>query len=144
MLSRVKVAGAILSVLFALPSALPCCCASLYFYIWGLAQCLRFYWTMLNQREITHAHVDIERQEQIREAGGDGRTSMERFAGAFSDDYSAEHVNERNFARAEAHVEAVDRMAGARCLGCWVPDLSSHIDHDKEGFRLWANFWVSI
>jgi hypothetical protein len=143
-LTQAKVVGAVISVLVALPSTLACCCASLYFYCWSLSQVFRFYWAMLRQREISDAHNNFETQEQIRATGGDGRNFLQRLASNFSDSYSAQQVNERNYRHATARVNAADKIAGAQCLGFWVPDLSSSIDRDPVGFCRWANFWVAI
>jgi hypothetical protein len=143
-LVRLQVVGAIISVGVTLPSTLACCWASLYFYCWGFIQAFRFYLALLFQQEIKKAHSDFEKQEQIRNTGGDGRGFMQRFASNFSNHYSAERVNERNYADASSRVTTANRMASAQCLCCWVPDLSSNMERDPSGFSHWVNLWVAI
>jgi hypothetical protein len=143
-LTRLKVVGAIISVLVTLPSTLACCWASLYFYCWGFVQAFRFYLALAFQREIRKAHSDFEAQEQIRNSGGDGRNFLQHLASNFSNHYSAQRVNERNYAAASSRATTAKRMAGAQCLCCWVPDLSSNIERDPSGFHRWANLWVAI
>jgi hypothetical protein len=143
-LTQLKVFGAIFSIVLTFKSTLACCWASLYFYCWGLVQVFRFYLALMFQREIRKAHSDFEMQEQIRNTGGDGRGLMQRFASNFSNYYSAQRVNERNYADASSRVTTAKRMAGAECCGCWVPDLSSNHERDPSGFHSWANLWVAI
>ncbi len=144
MLTQLKVALAFVSVMITIPSTLACCWASLYFYCWGFGQAFRFYLAMALQQQIRKAHSDFEMQEQIRNSGGDGRTFLQRFASNFSNHYSAERVNERNYRAASSHVATAKQLAGAQCLCCWVPDLSSSSEGDPSGFCRWANLWVSI
>ncbi len=144
MLTKLKVVGAAISVLITIPSTLACCWASLYFYCWGLSQVLRFYLAMIFQHEIKRAHSDFEKQEQIRNTGGDGRSFLQRFASNFSNHYSANSVNERNYRDAASRVNTAKKLAGAQCSGCWVPDLSSSSERDPSGFCRWSNLWVAI
>ena len=143
-LTKLKVVGTIISVFLTISSTLACCWASLYFYCWGFSQVLRFYLAMMFQQEIRKAHSDFEMQEQIRSTGGDGRNFLQRFASNFTSHYSAEHVNERNYRDASSRVNIAKRVAGAQCLCCWIPDLSSSSDGDPSGFSRWANLWTAL
>ena len=87
------------------------CFVVLYFIIWAMAVTFKFYMVACaEQYKIQQAHAELRRQESVSAAGADQRGWLTRVKGAFSDEYSAERVNERRLARAEDGVAEANKV----------------------------------
>ena len=83
----------------------------LYFIIWAMAVTFKFYMVACaEQYKIQQAHAELRRQESVSAAGADQRGWLTRVKGAFSNEYSAERVNERRLARAEVGVAQANKV----------------------------------